>query len=106
MCTRILWTPKEFKRLLQPLAIFSGKRVGFNSPHLIPRQAFAARGQGQDHRARLIKNDVATEVLAIFPTPTTLLLAPGIVAELRFEPQLPLSPVRSCRANDLGGAEG
>ncbi len=30
----------------------------------------------------------------------------GVVAELRLEAQVPLSPMRSCHANDLGGAEG
>ncbi len=30
----------------------------------------------------------------------------GVVAEIRLEPQFPLSPMRSCHANDLGSAKG
>jgi hypothetical protein len=46
-----------------------------------------------------------TEVQPATVAPAEMVIPVGIVAELRLEVQLPLSPMSSCHANDLGGAE-
>jgi hypothetical protein len=92
-----------FRKLTHALMLIGGMGIVLMMAHVtldvVLKNLFNAPIQGT------IEISSYYYMVAVVMLPMAMVEYEGVVAELRLEAYLPLSPMRSSQANDLGGAE-